>query len=137
MTCGASSCFVIHPHAAYITPPLACQPCVAPALCCRYGFALMLLLTAPAIFCMSIITDASGFIALRLITGLSLSTFVSCQYWCYTMFSVRAVGTATAVAAGIGNAGERCGCGLVNVLGKTASAHLGYRYEILVLFHSN
>lgn len=65
----------------------------------------MLLLTAPAIFAMCLINSAAGFILLRLLTGLSLSSFVACQYWCISMYNVRVVGTVTSLAAGLGNAG--------------------------------
>ena len=42
----------------------------------RLGAAMGLLLTAPATFCMALVSDAAGFIAARAIIGLSLSLFV-------------------------------------------------------------
>ena len=55
----------------------------------RYGHALALLGTAPAVFCMALVKGSGGFIALRCLTGLALSTFVSTQFWSSCMFNVR------------------------------------------------
>ncbi|KAG2489122.1 hypothetical protein HYH03_012348 [Edaphochlamys debaryana] len=71
----------------------------------RYGTAATMLVTAPAVFCMSLVTDYSTFAVTRFFIGCSLCMFVCCQFWCGTMFNVRIVGTANAIAAGWGNMG--------------------------------
>ncbi|PNH10816.1 High affinity nitrate transporter 2.5 [Tetrabaena socialis] len=71
----------------------------------RYATAATMLVTAPAVFCMSLVTDFSTFAAVRFFIGCSLCMFVCCQFWCGTMFNVRIVGTANAIAAGWGNMG--------------------------------
>jgi MFS transporter, NNP family, nitrate/nitrite transporter len=71
----------------------------------RYGVAVTLLLTAPAVFCMSLVTNFSSFACVRFFIGTSLCMFVCCQFWVGTMFNVRIVGTANAIAAGWGNMG--------------------------------
>ncbi|KAG2431534.1 hypothetical protein HXX76_009548 [Chlamydomonas incerta] len=71
----------------------------------RYGSAATMLMTAPAVFCMALVTDFSTFACVRFFIGLSLCMFVCCQFWCGTMFNVKIVGTANAIAAGWGNMG--------------------------------
>lgn len=71
----------------------------------RYGTAFTMLLSAPAVFCMSLVTNAAGFTAVRCFIGFSLATFVSTQFWTSSMFSARVVGTANAISAGWGNVG--------------------------------
>lgn len=66
----------------------------------RFGISLCLLLTAPCVFCMAMVTNAAGFIAARFMIGMSLAAFVACQYWCTNMFNTKIVGTANAFAAG-------------------------------------
>lgn len=51
------------------------------------------------------VKDVTGFTAARLFIGCSLCMFVCCQFWVGTMFNVRIVGTANAIAAGWGNMG--------------------------------
>jgi len=71
----------------------------------RYGYSFLLLLTAPAIYCMSLVSGGAGFIIARLFIGFSLAGFVCCQFWCTSMFNTKVVGSANAIAAGWGNMG--------------------------------
>lgn len=71
----------------------------------RYGHAFLQLLTSAATMCMAAVTNAAGFIVVRMVIGFSLATFVSCQFWSSVMFNVKVVGSANAFGAGWGNAG--------------------------------
>jgi MFS transporter, NNP family, nitrate/nitrite transporter len=71
----------------------------------RISMAAVLLLTSPAVFCISIVQTPVEFAVVRFFIGLGLSAFVCCQYWCSQMFNVKIVGTANALAAGWGNLG--------------------------------
>lgn len=66
----------------------------------RFGIGLCIGLTAPAVYCIGLCTNAAGFIISRLFIGFSLATFVACQFWCTSMFNTKVVGSANAVAAG-------------------------------------
>ena len=66
----------------------------------RFGIALCIGVTAPAVYCIGLATNAIGFIISRFFIGFSLATFVACQFWCTSMFNTRIVGTANAFAAG-------------------------------------
>ena len=52
------------------------------------------------------VTSASGLIALRFFIGILGGTFVPCQVWTTGFFDKNVVGTANALAAGLGNAGS-------------------------------
>mmetsp|Transcript_18672 Transcript_18672/g.61077 ORF Transcript_18672/g.61077 Transcript_18672/m.61077 type:complete len:633 (+) Transcript_18672:79-1977(+) len=71
----------------------------------RRTFFLLLWLGVPGIIILAFAQNAGGMIAARLLIGLSLATFVTCQVWCSQMFSRAVVGTANATAGGWGNLG--------------------------------
>eukprot|EP00898_Chlorokybus_atmophyticus_P008470 jgi/Chlat1/8624/Chrsp86S08018 len=71
----------------------------------RYGISIVVLGTAPAVFCISLVKTATGFIIARLCIGFALAEFVAIQFWCSSMFAPRIVGLANATAGGWGNLG--------------------------------
>ncbi|XP_047958475.1 high affinity nitrate transporter 2.5 [Salvia hispanica] len=83
---------------------------LAMGTCCdlfgpRLASAALVLATAPAVFCTSLAASPASFLALRFLTGFSLATFVSTQFWMSSLFSPNVVGTANGVAGGWGNLG--------------------------------
>nr|QNO58391.2 hypothetical protein [Hakea prostrata] len=71
----------------------------------RLASASLLLITSPVVYFTSCANSAVSFLLVRFFTGVSLATFVSCQYWMSTMFSAPVVGVANGVAGGWGNLG--------------------------------
>jgi nitrate/nitrite transporter NarK len=105
----------------------------------RRATGVALLLTAPAVFCTALVDSAGGFVAARMLAGMSLSMFVVDQAWMTAMFSTRVVATASAFSAGWGNAGgglapvamPLLAQGIDQLLGGGA-AHVAWRWALLV-----
>lgn len=78
-------------------------------LCDHFGprktFALCLLAGAIPTFCAGGVTNAAGLYANRFFIGILGGSFVPCQVWMTGFFDKNCVGTANAIAAGLGNAG--------------------------------
>merc|ERR1711998_434123 len=71
----------------------------------RLTFILLLLLAVPGIVFLLFIEQGWQLILARLLIGLGLASFVTCQVWCSQMFNKSIVGVANATAGGWGNLG--------------------------------
>ncbi|XP_078429182.1 high affinity nitrate transporter 2.5-like [Wolffia australiana] len=71
----------------------------------RLASSSLILITTPAVYFTACINSATTFFLVRFLTGFSLASFVSCQFWMSSMFNPTKVGIANGVAAGWGNLG--------------------------------
>merc|ERR1719502_2570478 len=71
----------------------------------RKTFAILLLIGIPGMILFAAAQNGPMFVAARIIIGLSLATFVTCQVWCSQFFAKSIVGTVNATAGGWGNLG--------------------------------
>jgi len=71
----------------------------------RLTFIFLLLLAVPGIIFLMFIEQGWQLILARLLIGLGLASFVTCQVWCSQMFNKSIVGVANATAGGWGNLG--------------------------------
>lgn len=71
----------------------------------RMTFVVLLLVGIPGMILFMTAQGAAAFTIGRIIIGLSLATFVTCQVWCSQFFDRSIVGTVNATAGGWGNLG--------------------------------
>ena len=71
----------------------------------RKTFIMRLLLGIPGMIIFAFSQSALAFTLGRILIGLSLATFVTCQVWCSQFFDRSIVGTVNATAGGWGNVG--------------------------------
>ena len=72
----------------------------------RWTFATLLVVGAVPTVLAGTVSDARGLLVLRFFVGILGGTFVPCQVWTTGFFDKNVVGTANALAAGLGNAGS-------------------------------
>merc|ERR1719253_762676 len=71
----------------------------------RKTFMALLAVGVPGMAIFAFAQNAAMFMIGRIIIGLSLATFVTCQVWCSQFFAKSIVGTVNATAGGWGNLG--------------------------------
>merc|ERR1719502_465340 len=71
----------------------------------RKTFAILLMIGLPGMLIFALAQSGAAFTIGRIIIGLSLATFVTCQVWCSQFFAKNIVGTVNATAGGWGNLG--------------------------------
>jgi nitrate/nitrite transporter NarK len=71
----------------------------------RKTFAFLLVIGLPGMLIFALAQGPAAFTLGRIIIGLSLATFVTCQVWCSQFFAKNIVGTVNATAGGWGNLG--------------------------------
>merc|ERR1719454_2665163 len=71
----------------------------------RKTFAILLLIGIPGMLIFAFAESGEQFTLGRIVIGLSLATFVTCQVWCSQFFARNIVGTVNATAGGWGNLG--------------------------------
>jgi len=71
----------------------------------RKTFICLLMLGVPGMILMMFAQNYTAFLLARIMIGLSLATFVTCQVWCSQFFDRSVVGAANATAGGWGNVG--------------------------------
>ena len=103
----------------------------------RYGMAGLLLIFAPATLCLGLTNDGTNFLIARMFIGITLATFVTCQYWNSIMFNNRVVGLANATAGGWGNLGGGITQFLMPLLFTAVNSSSGlifrsWRYAMLI-----
>ena len=78
-------------------------------MCDKFGarktFIFLLMIGVPGMIMMIAAQNAAMYILARVVIGLSLATFVTCQVWCSQFFAREIVGTVNATAGGWGNVG--------------------------------
>jgi len=75
------------------------------AIGARKTFAVLLLIGIPGMIIFATAQSGAAFTIGRIIIGLSLATFVTCQVWCSQFYAKNIVGTVNATAGGWGNLG--------------------------------
>ena len=70
----------------------------------RWVMSVSLLISAiPAIISGLVIRDKVGLYIIRFLVGVAGCTFVTCQFWTASMFTVEVAGTALSLVAGVSN----------------------------------